>query len=772
MANIEKEREVTKTEEKQVTLNDYLRILARRKWLILFTFLCLTASAVAFSLLMTPVYQACTTIMIEEEGRMEDYIFTVSSMMRPDSKLKNHVEIIKSRTLAEAVVRAVLDSPHGRILEKMAPDKNGTFVTKDQLTRAVQENLTVAPVRDTDLIAIRMSAPNRVIAAFLANAVASQYHKKSLQTSRGQISEVREFLENQLNIVRDSLLLAEEAKKEYMQTEAVSALPDETKELVKQLAEFESLLNEAKIELESNQRRLAYMKAQLDEKKGTLLDEITQISTPVIQNLRNKMAELEAMRAEYASQGVEETHPKLQQILNRIKETKNKLVAETSQLVSRKLTLKDPLGYSQDLLGDILSLEIEIQSLSAKAEGLRKIVNRYYARMNTLPEKSLRLARLERSTRAGENIYLMLKEKYEEARIKEAGQIGNVRIVDKAVPPEHPIKPKSKLNVLLGALLGILLGAGIALLLESLDTSIKTMEEVEALELAALGHVPKIKETEEYRRRIKSVKAVADQEATKVASHLITHFAPKSPVSEAYRTLRTNIQFSNLDNPPRSILVTSAGPGEGKSTTAANLAIAFSQMGTKTVLLDTDFRRPILHSVLGIEKEPGITNHLAGRIPLEGIIRKTPVENLDLIACGVIPPNPSELLASEKMKEFVAELQKSYQMILFDTPPVIAVTDAVVLSLLLDGVVLVVSAGQTSQQGLARAKILLEKVDAKVMGAVLNKTDVRSAFSPYHYYYHYHYSGDREEQGETKKRVKELPERVARSEERHPVYTP
>jgi capsular exopolysaccharide synthesis family protein len=772
LANIEKEKEVTKTEEKQVTLNDYLRILARRKWLILFTFLCLTASAVAFSFLMTPIYQACTTIMIEEEGRMEDYLFTVSSMMRPDSKLKNHVEIIKSRTLAEAVVRTVLDSPHGRTLENMAPDKNGTFVTKDQLARAVQENLSVAPIRDTDLIAIKMNAPDPVMAAFLANAVASQYHKKSLQINRGQISEVREFLVNQLNIVRDSLLLAEEAKKDYMQTEAVSALPDETRELVKQLAEFESLLNEAKIELESNQRRLTYMKAQLDERKGNLLDEITQISTPVIQNLRNEMTELEAMRAEYVSQGVEETHPKLQQILNRIKETKNKLVAETSQLVSRKLTLKDPLGYSQDLLGDILSLEIEIQSLSAKADGLRKIVNKYYARMNRLPEKNLRLARLERSTRASENIYLMLKEKYEEARIKEAGQIGNVRIIDKAVPPERPIKPRSKLNVLLGAMLGILLGAGVALLLESLDTSIKTMEEVEALELAALGHVPEIKETEEYRRRIKSVRAVADQEATKVASHLITHFAPKSPVSEAYRTLRTNIQFSNLDNPPRSILVTSAAPGEGKSTTAANLAIAFSQMGTKTVLLDTDFRRPILHSVLGTEKEPGITNHLAGRVPLEGIIRKTPVENLDLIACGLIPPNPSELLASEKMKEFVAELQKSYQMILFDTPPVIAVTDAVVLSLLLDGVVLVVSAGQTSQQGLARAKILLEKVDAKVMGAVLNKTDVSSAFSPYHYYYHYHYSGDGEEQGETKRQVKELPERVARSEERHPVYTP
>jgi capsular exopolysaccharide synthesis family protein len=765
---------VTKSEEKQVTLNEYLRILAGRKWLILLTFLCLTGSALAFSFLMAPVYQACTTIMIEGEGGMDDHIFTMSSVMRPDSKLRNQVEILRSRTLAEGVVRAVLDSPHRGTLEMMAVGKSETLPTKDRLTRAIRDNLAVVPIRDTDIIAIKVSAPNRVMAAFLANAVASEYHRKSLQLSRGEISEVRGFLEDQLNIVRDSLLLAEEAQKEYMQIEAVSALPDKTKELVRQLAEFESLFNEARIELESNQKRLVYMKAQLDERKGNLLDEITQISTPVIQNLRNEMAELEAMRAEYMSQGVEETHPKLQQILNRINETKNKLISETGQLVSHNLTLKDPLGYSQDLLGDILSLEIEIQSLSAKADGLRRIVNRYYARMNRLPEKSLRLARLERSTRVGENIYLMLKEKYEEARIKEAGQMGNVRIVDRAAPPEFPIKPKRELNVALGALLGLVLGAGLALLLESLDSSVKTIEQVEALKLAALGHVPKIRETQEYKRRIKSVKSGTDQEATRVASHLITHFAPKSPVSEAYRALRTNIQFSNLDDPPGSLLVTSAGPGEGKSTTAANLAIAFSQMGSKTVILDTDFRRPILHSIFGAKQDPGVTNHLADDAALEGIIRKTPVENLDLITCGTIPPNPSELLATEKMKGFVGELKERYQRILFDTPPIIAVTDAVVLSMLLDGVVLVASAGQTSQQGLARAKSLLDNVDAKVLGVVLNKTDVKSAFASYHYYYHYHYSGDGEEKVKDKNKVgkmtKGIPETIERSEERQPAY--
>ncbi len=199
------------------------------------------------------------------------------------------------------------------------------------------------------------------------------------------------------------------------------------------------------------------------------------------------------MRAEYVAQGVEEIHPKMQQILTRIKETKVKLIEETNQLVSRELTLKDPLSYSQDLVSKILTMEIEMQSLSAKAEALRRIVYRYSRRMNALPEKSLKLARLQRSAKVGENIYLMLKEKYEEARIKEAGQIGNVRIVDKAIPPEEPVRPNKKVNALLGALLGLLLGGGMAFFLESLDSSLKSIEDIEDQGLSVLGYVPKIK---------------------------------------------------------------------------------------------------------------------------------------------------------------------------------------------------------------------------------------------------------------------------------------
>lgn len=758
-------------QEKRITFADHLRILLRRKWLIVLTFVSFLGAAIGFSLIATPVYEAATTIMIEKEGGMEDHIFSVSTLMKKEVAIKTQVEILKSRTLAEGVIDDVLSSPYREAFQDMMAGKNGVIPTKKQMAKSLQSNLNVTPIRDTDIIEVKVTAKDPQMAALLANTFADQYQQHSLQMSRGEISEVREFLQKQLEIVQDSLRLAEEDLKNYMQEEEVSALPEETAELVKQLATFESMFNEAKIDLEANQKRLDHMKKQLSQQKSQLLEEITQTATPMIAKLREEITELESMRAEYVAQGVEESHPKMQQILTRIEETKTNLIEETNKLVSRELTLKDPLSYSQELVGKILAMEIEIQSLSAKADALQSIVHRYSQRMNMLPEKSLKLARLQRSTNVGENIFLMLKEKHEEARIKEAGQIGNVRIVDKAIPPEEPIRPKKRLNLLFGAFLGLVLGAGFAFFFESLDTSIKSIEDIEDQGLGILGYVPKIKRNR-VKRSEKGQSLSSDKDVRKVESNLITHFAPKSPVSEAYRTFRTNIQFTNLDSSPQTILVTSPGPGEGKSTTVANLAIAFAQMGTKTLLMDTDFRRPILHSILGLEKEIGITNYLVGKAPLELVIKKTGIQNLDIITCGVIPPNPSELLASEKMKAFLEQLKAKYQMILFDTPPVIAVTDAAVLSLLLDGVVLVASARQTSQQALTRAKTLLENVKAKIMGVVLNKVEAKSTYGSYYYYYYYHYYGDKKETKKQKKSIKKSAERVESPEKwQTPVRT-
>ncbi len=726
--------------QKEVSFQDYLIILKRRRWIVLCAFLIILFSSGIFSFTTQPIYESSTTLMIEEDGGMKKEIFEISSYIKQETMIKNQVEIIKSRTLAESVLQALLSSPFRKIWEQEVLRKRAEQINSNDMVTLLQQNTKVVPLKETDIVQVKVTAPNPDLAAFLANTMAQEYYKQSLQISRGEITEVRLFLEDQLSNIQKELQQAEDALRIYKENEKVAALPEETEELVKQLASFESLYNEAKTELESNQKRLSYMQSQLKERKSHLVDDISQISSPLIIQLRKEMANLEGIKAGYIAQGFSEEHPKMQEISERIKDIKLKLVKETSELVSRELASSDPLGYSQELVDKILSLDIEIQSLTAKTEALKNIVESYADNLNTLPEKSLRLARLERNAKVGENIFLMLKEKYEESRIKEAGQIGSVRIIDKALPPEDPIKPKKKINLLLGALLGLGLGLGMAFFVERLDNSLKSIEDVEATGLSILGSIPLIKSTNNKGSQKREEKT-EDYQIEKITSNLVTHFEPKSPISEAYRTFRTNLQFARLDSPLKTVLVTSSGPSEGKSTTVANLAITMAQMGTSTLLIDSDLRRPVLHSIFNLQRSPGLTNYLAGNVPWKEIVQPTPIENLTLLTCGVLPPNPSELLGSRKMKLLLDELKEKYDMILFDSPPVIAVTDAAVLSTLLDGVVLVSSSGTTSREALSRAITLLENVKGRLIGGVLNKIKVESVYGSYHYYYYYHYYG-------------------------------
>jgi len=740
--------------QKEVSFQDYLIILKRRRWIVLSAFLIILLSSGIFSFTTQPIYESSTTLMIEEDGGMKKEIFEISSYMKQETMIKNQVEIIKSRTLAESVLQALLSSPFKKVWEEEVLRKRAEKANTNDMVTLLQQNTKVVPLKETDIVQVKVTAPNPDLAAYLTNTIAQEYYKQSLQISRGEITEVRQFLEEQLSNTQKELQQAEEALRIYKENEKVAALPEETEALVKQLASFESLYNESKTELESNQKRLSYMQSQLKERKSHLVDDISQISSPLIIQLRKEMANLEGIKAGYIAQGFSEEHPKMQEISERIKDIKQKLVKETSELVSRELASSDPLGYSQELVDKILGLDIEIQSLTAKTEALKNIVDSYADNLNTLPEKSLRLARLERNAKVGENIFLMLKEKYEESKIKEAGQIGNVRIIDKALPPEDPIKPKKKINLLLGALLGLGLGLGMAFFVERLDNSLKSIEDVEATGLSILGSIPLIKSSKDKKSKKEEEKS-EDYQVKKITSNLVTHFEPKSPISEAYRTFRTNLQFARLDAPLKTILVTSSGPSEGKSTTVANLAITMAQMGTKTILIDSDLRRPVLHSIFNLQRTPGLTNYLAGNVPWKEIVQETPIENLSLLTCGVLPPNPSELLGSKKMRMLLEELKEKYDMILFDSPPVIAVTDAAVLSTLLDGVVLVSSSGSTSREALQRAITLLENVKGRLIGGVLNKIKVESVYGSYHYYYYYHYYG-----GTKQKRRKRTGEEV------------
>jgi len=366
------------------------------------------------------------------------------------------------------------------------------------------------------------------------------------------------------------------------------------------------------------------------------------------------------------------------------------------------------------------ALSKELKRLETDIEATQTLI-KALGKPTTVAEEA-ELTRLETTLARYRYNYGQLLADYESIRMSEASAVQNIVLFQEATAPASPIWPKTTNNVLLAAAVGVALAVGIAFLVEYLDDTIKTAEDVSAvLGLNTLGSIARLRSG----RRGNGAKP------------LVTDMEPRSPVSEAFRTLRTNIQFSSVDKPVRRLLVTSTSPGEGKSLTAANLAIVLAQAGQSVVLVDADLRRPVLHKFFNLSNDTGVTNGLLGDANpgVEQWLLPTSVENLRLLASGPLPPNPSELLGSQRMGKLVEHLSQQVDLVVFDTPPVLAVTDAAVLSRQMDGVLVVVEAGSTRESEARRALEELMRVDAPVLGVALNKVRVgrREGYYTYHY---------------------------------------
>ena len=774
--------------ERQKTLSDYIKVLNRGRWVIITSFLVVVMSTAYFTFTTEPIYEASAKLMIEQEGGVGQSIFKLPTYIKDETLTNNQVEIIKSRTLAEKVIAELQISEYANQLTLLGyPPPPSTQMNNpinsvkkwvtgifshnnsevvatstpsfDWLVAQLRKNLSITPIRETDMIEIRYKAIVPFEAAYIANEIATVYKRENQLQSRQEVGQIKLFLEEQLKQIEEQLRESEEALKTYKETKKVAALSEETEELVRRAAEFESMYKGAQTNLVVYQERLKYVNEQLDKSKQNFdIDAIS--ASPYLVELKRQIAEKEGRLATFMAGlmevGVMESRRReIDYTQKQIDALKEKFKEEVAKLAATEVL--DPVGMSETLFAQKINIEAELQSLNPKVEALGSIVDRYNEQLEALPEKSLQLARLSRSAQVDEKIFIMLQEKYQESRITEVGQLGNVRIIDNALPPKYPVSPRTHLNMVLSILVGLGLGVAITFILEYMDTSIRTIEDIQDAGLPLMGTIPVIK-PEEHNGHFKNAffSSSRDTETRTLESRLVTHLRPKSPISEAYRTLRTNIQFAKSDAPVRSIIVTSSGPKEGKSTTVANLAITMAQMGTKTLLIDADLRRPVLHKLFNIDRKIGLSNLLVGKAGLEEVAKRSPIDNLYVIPCGTLPPNPSELLASKHMHDALEMFKEKFEMILFDTPPVIAVTDAPVLATVVDGIVLIVDSGHTNRDALLRAVELLQHVKASILGVLLNNIQVTNMYGSYYYYYYYHYyyskNGDKKRKKMRKKR--------------------
>lgn len=732
---------------------DYLQIILRGKWAILITFAVVLAATAIYTFTTQPVYEATTSVLIDTKGQQSSGFMDFTGFGAVKN-IKNELEILKSRALAEVVAQALIDKNYTdkdstELIQIVRSERdNGVqegILTPGQIVGRLARDVSFEPVRDSDVIKVTAKSPQAREAALIANTYAQVYYDRNMFNSRTRSRAVKEFLQGQLNTRSGSLDKAEEQLQKYMETKGIVSLDEEAKKVIDQLSALEATRDGTDIQIQSLEKTLASYKEELQKVEPNVARVMGEANDPYIRQMQDQLAKLEVQRDVTIAQnpnvvGQEIFSARLREIDGQIDALRSTLKVRTDEYLKSILPgqsptsgSNDPAAYLSQIKLKIIEAQIEQQSLIAKKRALNEVIAQYERQFNQIPQKSIEYARLQRSRLSNEKLYLLVEEKYNEAAIKEQSEFGYIDIIDPAVVANVPVSPKVQLNLLLGAIIGLGLGISLVFAREYLDVRVRTPEDLKKRGLPPLTAVALMDD------ELKRLAEAGGKNGKGVDAHLITFSNPLSSIAESYRRLRTNVQYGQLDVPLKTIVVTSANPAEGKSTTVSNLAIAFAQTGKKTLLVDTDLRKPSVHSEFSLSRDPGLSDYLFGTAKEQEVIRPTVVEHLDIICCGSIPPNPAEIIGSQKMKEFLESLKKKYDYILFDSPPVLAVADPTILATMVDGVVVVVSSGNTRLDALQRSLELVLGVGGKLVGIVLNNFDLSQAYGGYYGRYQYRY---------------------------------
>jgi len=509
--------------EEEISLQDYIRVLRKRKWTIFTITIIAIIVVLIANFFMPPIYKATTTVLISESGAQQAIFGGAEANLifgRAD-EVETQIEILKSYSIAQGAAERlpadIFEKIRAENFEKKKEnyrwltnilDKLGlkNFIgsilgvnnhdhsNEDELSledtiKQIRGSVTVNSVRDTNIIEISSENNNPKLAAEIANTIAVVFVDKSFIANRSKASEAKKFIEEQLLEKEKELTREEEEKLQYKKQENILYLDEETKINIEQLANFQAQEAEVANLIAENKAKLIEAHKQLERQSETYISSETITTNPIVQQLQNNLASLE-IQLPTLSEKYGKGSPQVTEVEIKIKETKNKISEKVAEIVGSKVSARNPIY--QNLLSQIVTLETNIISLDTKIEATSKTIKEYEKRLEKLPEKELQLARLERAVKVSENIYLLLLEKYQEARINEAMELGNMRIIDKALTPDNPIKPNKKLNLAIGGILGLMLGVMLLFFMEYMDNTIKNTEDVERiLNLPILGVIPK-----------------------------------------------------------------------------------------------------------------------------------------------------------------------------------------------------------------------------------------------------------------------------------------
>ncbi len=715
------------------TLKDYINLIKLNFVPIFLITLTGLLVAIIYAVNAPDIYKSVTVIKLSKPSGsiLNSPLIPEIQDFGSDRFIANEIEILKSHKLRSMVAKAVIDSYKvstrkdifSLIVADQASFGKGAkrLKTVEEIVPTLASKVSIDQKRGLDIVEISVESQSAIEAAMVANSYALAYKGINLGYNREQLTRVKNYLAQQREEKFNELNSVEESLKNYQEQKGIVEIGEQTRALVTQSADMQTKVQTTKIDLSISDKTLSQYKEELKKKNPDLSNYIENITQePYIKRLQESLADLRTQRDRAAeSAGAGSTLVKNFDV--KINDLQTRLNSQLS--VYKAGVLASSPEEIKKLTATVMEEEIKNQALRTSYNKLSEIASDYDRKISALPTSSTDLARLDRNKLANEKLYLQIEERYQEAVINEQSVPGNVLIIDEGLVAAKPSKPNRLLIVIIGLVLGTGMGVGFAFIRNYLDNTVKTPEDIQKKNINILAWIPQIEGLESGNKEYE----------------FIVSKKPDASASEAYRALRTRIKFSKIGTDAlKTILVTSPTSSEGKTTTAINLAGSFAQANFKTIIIDCDLRKPRLHGVFNQKRFPGITDYFFGQATFDEILRKSDLNNLDYITAGTIPPNPSEILSSSQMEEFIAKLKSEYDYVILDSPPVIAVTDSEIISSIVDGTVLVVSAGNTEMELMEKALELLKHERSSLIGVVLNNFTYRSGYGSYYKYYYYY----------------------------------
>jgi capsular exopolysaccharide synthesis family protein len=701
-------------------LYDYLLILRKHQWLVLSFMLAVVTIVAIATFRMQPVYIATARIEIDRENAnilpfqgSDPYAFVMDS----ENYIETQSKILTSETLALQTIRNGGLTARPEFSSSGGPSEavaSGSLANQKRPPELADflGSLSVKRVPNSQLMDVSFESTDPQLAARIVNAHIASYIEQNFRSKYDATTRASSWLSDQLDDLKIKVQKSEDTRIAYERQNQIWTLDDKQNITTQRLGDINKEFTEAQSERMKKESLYQFAKS------GNL-DAVPQVqSNAGLTELTKKRTEASAQYNDTLGQ-YGPNFPKVQRLQAQLKEFDDNIEKEKQKIVD--------------------GLESDYHEAQQRESMWAARLEEQKAAANQMSEKLVEYNILKREAEANKTLYEGLMTKLKETALSQGLRSSNIRVVDPAMIPSTPARPAKARNVALAFLVGLVGGIGLALMREYLDNTVKTPDDIETLaRLPSLAVVPQFagpNGSSKSRGLLPSMSSNGhDKRIELVAQHL-----PKSQMSEAFRALRTSILLSQADHPPQVILVTSALPREGKTTAAANLAVTLAQLGDKTVLVDADLRKPGVGRLLnlGSGKYAGLSSYLAGVSSLDLVTVPHPaVPNLSAIPTGPLPPNPADLLSSHKLVEAIAELRTKFKFIVIDSPPIMAATDAVILSVQTDGVLLVVRSGETPKEAFTRTRDLLNSVKCRILGVVLNAVD--SSAPDYYYSYRYY----------------------------------